>query len=123
MKPIFTNSKFFNSLSRKFRSWGSSSSNGSGEAKGRIPSWGHGTPQQHPGAQDLRIIKTCEIDVELGAAMVAQERRGQTLDHTHILTDMRRQGGMVVDERSTSESTISTSLKGGRSEAEGHRGV
>ncbi|KAL8876720.1 MAG: hypothetical protein Q9198_005133 [Flavoplaca austrocitrina] len=123
MKPIFTNSKFFNSLSRKISSWGSSSSNGSGEAKERSPSWEHGTPQQHPGAQDLRIMKTCEIDVELEAAIVAQERRGQRLDHTHILTSMRRQGGMVVDERSTSESTISTSLKGGRSEAEVHRGL
>lgn len=123
MKPIFTNSKFFNSLSRKISSWGSSSSNGSGEAKGRIPSWEHGTPQQHPGAQDLRIMKTCEIDVELQAAMVTQERRGQRLHHTHILTDMRREGGMMVDERSASESTISTSLKGGRSEAEVRRGV
>ncbi|KAL9038286.1 MAG: hypothetical protein Q9180_003232 [Flavoplaca navasiana] len=123
MKPIFTNSKFFNSLGRKINSWGSSSSNGSREAKGRIPSWEHGTQQQHPGTQDLRIMKTCEIDVELDAAMVAQERRGQRLDHTHILTDMRREGGMMVDERSASESTISTSLRGGRSEAEVRRGV
>ncbi|KAL8896774.1 MAG: hypothetical protein Q9192_002918 [Flavoplaca navasiana] len=123
MKPIFTNSKFFNSLSRKISSWGSSSSNGFGAAKGRIPSWEHGRPQQHPGAQDLRIMKTCEIDVELDAAIVAQERRGQRLDHTHILMDMRREGGLLVDERSASESTISTSLKGGRSEAEVRRGV
>ena len=123
MKPIFTNSKFFNSLSRKISSWGSSSSNGSGEAKGRVPSWEHGTPQQYPGARDLRIVKTFEVDVELDAAIVAQEMRGQRLDHTHIVTDMRRQGGMMVDERSASESTISTSLKCGRSEAEVHRGV
>ena len=126
MKPIFTNSKFFNSLGRKISSWGSSSSNRyrSGEAKGRVPSWELGGPQQRkPTNQDLQIMKTCEIDVELEAAMVAEERWGPRFDHTHILTEMRREGGMMVEERSASESTISTSLKGGRSEAEVRRGV
>ncbi|KAL8998557.1 MAG: hypothetical protein Q9169_002397 [Polycauliona sp. 2 TL-2023] len=118
MKPIFTNSKFFNSLSRKLSSW-SSSSAGSNEAKGKIASWGPAravAPQQDRRAMDMRIMKTCDIDVELEAAMVAGERRGH---HSHTFAEGKRDGNSMVDERSRSESSVSMSLRDRVPEAQG----
>lgn len=50
------------------------------------------------------------IDVEMGAAMIAEERRGQRL--SDMTTDGKRDGVLMVNERSESESTISTSSRG-----------
>ena len=115
MKPIFTETKFFNLLSRKLSSW-SSPSNGDSVAKGRGVSWELGAKQQRVGSRDLRIMKTCEIDVELGAAMVKEERRKPRTDDK--LTDGRKEGTMMFEERSTSELSISTSTRDRGSEIE-----
>ncbi|KAL8648447.1 MAG: hypothetical protein Q9226_005985 [Calogaya cf. arnoldii] len=112
---IVTNTEFFNSLSRKPSSW-TSSSNGDSVAKGRGVSWEAGAKQQRVGARDLRIMKTCDIDVELGPAMVKEERRRPRTDDTHI--DGGKEGAPVVEERSTSESSISTSPRDRGSEME-----
>ncbi|KAL8671865.1 MAG: hypothetical protein Q9168_003655 [Polycauliona sp. 1 TL-2023] len=123
MKPIFTNSKFFNSVSRKFSSW-SSSSAGSSDATKRIASWGPSravAAQQDTRARgmDMGILKTCEIDVELEAAMVAEGRRGQGMGHTPVYTDKRRDGHSMAGERSASEVTMSTSSRDRVSETRG----
>ena len=50
------------------------------------------------------------IDVEMEAAMIAEERRGQ---RSHDMnTNEKSDGVMMVNERSASESTISTSPRG-----------
>lgn len=116
MKPIFTDSKLFNSLGRKLSSW-STSSRGSSQAgpgsaiKGRrISTWEPAAAQQRERRQDLQIMRTCVIDVEMEAAMIAEERRGQ---RSHDMnTNEKSDGVMMVNERSASESTISTSPRG-----------
>lgn len=61
-------------------------------------------------------MKTCEIDVEMEAAMVAKESRGQRF--IDLNTNGKDEGVTMVEERSTSESSISTSPRGKESEAE-----
>lgn len=116
MKPIFTDSKFFNSLGRKLSSWSTSSRGSSHAGPGsaikerRIASWESAAAQQRERRQDLQIMRTCEIDVEMEAAIIAEERREQRLNDVN--TTEKRDGVMMVNERSASESTISTSPRG-----------
>ncbi|KAI4253158.1 MAG: hypothetical protein L6R42_007692, partial [Xanthoria sp. 1 TBL-2021] len=113
MKPIFTDTKFFNSLSRKLSSWTTSShgSSEAGPAKGiRTASWELGAAQQRSSGRDLRIMKTCEIDVEMEAAIVAKESRGQRF--IDLNANGKKEGVKMVEERSTSESSILTSPRG-----------
>ncbi|KAI4266621.1 MAG: hypothetical protein L6R38_008636 [Xanthoria sp. 2 TBL-2021] len=127
MKPIFTDSKFFNSLSRKISSWTTSSHNSSETgpamaAKGRrTASWELGAARQKSSGRDLRIMKTCEIDVEMEAAMVAEKSRGQR--YIDMNKNGKKQGAMMVDEKSTSESTVSTSPRGRGTEAQIRQGA
>ncbi|KAL8780406.1 MAG: hypothetical protein Q9213_006491 [Squamulea squamosa] len=110
MKPIFTNTKFFNSLSKKFSSW-NSSSGGSSEAmaaaKGRGATWE--VKEQTIGLKEIRIMKTCEIDIEAEAAVAAEESR-ERLDERETDENSRA----TVNTRPGSESTIETSSKWSR---------
>ncbi|KAL8775533.1 MAG: hypothetical protein Q9209_000029 [Squamulea sp. 1 TL-2023] len=113
MKPIFTNTKFFNSLGKKLSSW-NSSSGGSSEAmaaaKGRGASWE--LREKKSGVKDTRIMRTCEIDIEAEAAVAAESR--ERLDGGE--TDENNRD--TVNKRLGSESTIETSLGSKGSEGE-----
>ncbi|KAL8734369.1 MAG: hypothetical protein Q9166_001567 [cf. Caloplaca sp. 2 TL-2023] len=125
MKPIFTHSKLFNSLGHKLSSWTSSSSNnnsneaifngrgrkGSSAARAKKASWE--LAQQKSRFQDMQILKTCEIDVDLEAAIAESEEH---LDWG----DEKKAGATMLDARPVSGSTVSpmSSPKSKRSDEE-----